>query len=123
MNEITVASPSAQLPMKRDVDEQRLTPLVSLLWRRRWLVVGVLILSLIVSGIYAATAKRRYASTARIYVQQSGPRLMGNDRPELAMADGDQFAATQAELVRSTPVLSSAYPKLQNVPSIARSSN
>src|SRR5437764_826052 len=64
--------------------------------RRRWRVLaGCTILSLALAAVYLATAARRYASTASLYVRPRGGAALATDAT---------FLNTQREIVASMPV-------------------
>ena len=78
---------------------------LAVLWRRRWVILGLALLGLAAGFVVYQRATPLYRSIAQIYVQQSGPRIMGDSGLN---ATSQNYLNTQAELIRSTPVLSVA---------------
>ena len=81
--------------------------LVQIMWRRRWIVVGCVIVVLTASLLYLARMTPLYSSTARVYVEQTGPRII-HEMPEGVMTGSMNYLYTQAELMKATPVVSEA---------------
>lgn len=82
------------------------TNLLAVAWRSRWLILLFTILGGAGGWAYLQRVVPRYTSTARVYVEQSIPRLLNID----ASANGfsSKYLYTQAELIRSAPVLAAA---------------
>ena len=80
--------------------------LVQIIWRSRWLVLLVTVAALGAAFVYVAKATPIYTSTSRIYVEQSGPKILTES--EGVMTQSKNYLYTQAELLRSSPILSSA---------------
>lgn len=79
--------------------------LLAIAWQGRWLI---LLFTLVGGGIawaYLQQVVPRYTSTARIYVEQQIPTLLGVDAGIGGMSSK---LNTQAELIQSSPVLSAA---------------
>lgn len=100
-------------------DEIRLTTFLSLVWRRRWVALAAFVSVMVLGLVYLMVAPPTYIGEARIYVQQSGPRLIGEHREELALAQTDQFAAAQADIITSASVLARTAAKVENLKSLA----
>lgn len=80
--------------------------LVQIIWRSRWIMLLSIIATLGAAFIYMTKATPIYTSTSRIYVEQSGPKIL--TEAEGVMTQSKNYLYTQAELLRSTPILSSA---------------
>jgi succinoglycan biosynthesis transport protein ExoP len=80
--------------------------LVQIIWRSRWIVLLTIAVALGAGLTYITLATPIYTSTARIYVQQSGPKIL--TEAEGVMTQSKNYLYTQAELMKSTPILSSA---------------
>ncbi len=78
--------------------------LVQIAWRGRWIILLVTVAALVVGFVYISKATPIYTSTSRIYVEQSGPRII-NELEEGVMTQSKNYLYTQAEILRSTPVL------------------
>lgn len=79
--------------------------LIEVVWRRRWVVLAVTAASLAAAILYLAQAVPFFQSSARLYIEQAGPRVLVDnpwDRQSL------NYLNTQAELMRSTPILAGA---------------
>lgn len=83
--------------------------LIQIIWRNRWTIFLTTIAALIIAFIYVLKATPIYSSTSRIYVEQSGPKIL--TEVEGVMTQSKNYLYTQAELLRSTPILSSALEK------------
>ncbi len=108
------------LPRRGSRNERELTlgAFGSMVWRRRLMVICILLLAIVCGLLRYLIATPSYIATARIYIQQSGPRLVGEHREQLAMAQNSDFAAAQADIVTSTSVLSGAAEKLGKLASL-----
>lgn len=123
MNQIILADDSAQHRVRAESDEIKLATFVHLIWRRRWIAVAAIALALVGSVLYLLTATPTYNGAARVYVQQSGPRLIGDHREELALAQTDQFAAAQADIITSASVLARTASLVEHLDSLQDESN
>jgi capsular exopolysaccharide synthesis family protein len=92
------------------------TPLKTL-WRRKWLVVIVTVLSVAGTWFYLKRVTPIYTSTARVYVQQTMPNMKDQD---VQIANGDSYLFLQAEMVRSSSVLDKVVkdPAIRSLPTI-----
>lgn len=84
--------------------------LVHIIWRNRWIVLVTMVVSLTAGFIYIIKAPPIYTSLSRIYVEQSGPKIL--TETEGVMTQSKNYLYTQAELLKSTPILSAA---LENI--------
>ena len=78
--------------------------LVLILWRSRWIVLLTTVAALAAALIYVTKVTPVYTSTSRIYVEQSGPKIFAETQ-EGVMTQSKNYLYTQAELLKSTPVL------------------
>jgi succinoglycan biosynthesis transport protein ExoP len=78
--------------------------LIQIVWCSRWIVLITALLALTAAFVYLQKATPIYTSTSRIYVEQSGPKIM-SDMEEGVMTRSKNYLYTQAELLRSTPIL------------------
>ena len=85
-------------------------PLLALLWRRRWTILAALVLCIGAAVIYLRQATPIYTSSSRVYIQQFGTRILSDD-PGGSSKSGS-FLYTQAQVIRSSPLLGSALEKL-----------
>ena len=83
--------------------------LVKIIWRSRWIVLFATVATLGGAFAYLSKATPIYTSTSKIYVEQSGPKII--DEVEGVMTQSMNYLYTQAELLKSTPILSSALEK------------
>ncbi len=83
--------------------------LIQVVWRNRWIILLTTIAALVIAFIYVLKATPIYSSTSRIYVEQSGPKIL--TEAEGVMTQSKNYLYTQAELLRSTPILSAALEK------------
>src|SRR5687768_10003609 len=77
--------------------------LMLVLWRRRWVVLVTVLACVSAAVVYLVRATPIYTSTARLLVEQSGPRIL-SDNP--AGADRSaSYAYAQAQVLTSTPIV------------------
>jgi capsular exopolysaccharide synthesis family protein len=79
--------------------------------RHRWVIFCTVVLSLFVAFVYLMRATPIYTSASRLYVEQSGPKII--NEYEGVMTRSTNYLYTQAELIRSTPIVSNATEKPQ----------
>jgi len=84
--------------------------LLLVMWRNYQIIIGGTILAVVVGFLYLAKAVPIFVSTARIYVEQSGPKIMG-ELEEGVMTGNKNYLHTQAELIKSSPILLGALKK------------
>ena len=82
------------------------------LWRHRWLLVASLLFALACSVVYLARATPMYASSSRLYFEQSQSQLLGNGQSVIS----DAYLHAQCELFKSTPILTDAASVLAKQP-------
>lgn len=80
--------------------------LLQIIWRSRWMVLLIIIIAMGIGFTYITFATPVYTSTSRIYVQQSGPKILAE--AEGIMTQSKNYLYTQAALLKSTPILSAA---------------
>lgn len=71
--------------------------------RHRWVILSTTILFLVVGLFYLLKATPIYTSTARLYVEQTGPKIISEY--EGVMTQSKNYLYTQAELIKSTPIV------------------
>src|SRR5688500_14304523 len=76
--------------------------LLTMVWRRRWTVLAITLLSVAAGFIYLLKATPIFTSSSRIYVEQSGPRIMSDQ--QTGMPRSTSFLYTQSQLLASTPI-------------------
>lgn len=93
--------------------------LLQVVWRRRWIVLGVTIASLVVAVGYLIKATPIYTSTSRLYVEQSGPKIVS--QTEGYTQYKASYLYTQVELLRSMPIVAAAVdgPELKQLKTFA----
>jgi len=78
--------------------------LFQVIWRGRWFLLFATILALAIAFVYLLRATPIFTSTSRIYVEQSGPKII-TEMEEGFMTRSKNYLYTQAELLKSTPIL------------------
>jgi succinoglycan biosynthesis transport protein ExoP len=78
--------------------------LIKIIWQHHWLVLLFMILATAAAFAYLARATPVYNSTSRIYVEQTGPKII-NENEEGFITRSINYLYTQAELLKSTPIL------------------
>lgn len=81
--------------------------LIQVMWRSRWILLVAVVLFLAIGLVYITKATPIYMSTSRIYVEQSGPKIM-TETADGVMTQSKNYLYTQAELLKSTPILAAA---------------
>lgn len=74
-----------------------------LILRHRWTILVTTILSLVVTFLYLLKATPIYTSTSRVYVEQNGPKIIGDF--EGVMTRSGNYLYTEGELLKSTPIV------------------
>jgi len=98
----------------QDVAHAQVSPPVGLarknfaqiMWRNRWIVLATMVASMLAAFIYINNTVPIYSSTSKIYVEPSGPKIL--TEAEGVMTQSKNYLYTQAELLKSTPILSAA---------------
>ena len=83
--------------------------LTKIIWRRRWIVLLATVAALAAGFAYVTVATPLYTSTSKIYVEQTGPTIL--TEVEGVMTKSMNYLGTQAELLKSMPILSLAVEK------------
>jgi uncharacterized protein involved in exopolysaccharide biosynthesis len=98
--------------------------LFQIIWRGRWLMLITTILALSAAFIYILKATPIYTSTSRIFVEQSGPKIIG-DLEKGVMTESQNYLYTQVELLKSTPILEAALvaPGIRQMKTFAKVDN
>ncbi len=103
VNNNTDADRNLGLPVQQGNDQTQ----ENLLWiilRHRWIVLSAAVVCVITAFTYLLKATPIYTSASRLYVEQTGPKII-NDY-EGYMTRSNNYLYTQAELMRSTPIIS-----------------
>ncbi|MBN2183175.1 MAG: polysaccharide biosynthesis tyrosine autokinase [Sedimentisphaerales bacterium] len=85
-------------------DSFNLLPLLLIFLRHRWTILLTTIAFLIVGFIYIMRTTPIFSSVSRLYVEQSGPKIINEF--EGIMTQSSNYLQTQAELIKSTPIVS-----------------
>ncbi len=70
----------------------------------RWIILSTVIFFLLIAFAYLLKAVPIYTSFSRLYVEQTGPKIIGDY--EGVMTQAKNYLYTQGELMRSTPIIS-----------------
>ena len=73
--------------------------LVQIILRSRWIILLATVATLGAAFVYITKATPIYTSTSRIYVEQSGPRIL--TEAEGVMTQSKNYLYTQAEMLKS----------------------
>ena len=117
------AQPAEQqqpVPVQREMPQRGL---LQVFWDRRWIVALVTALALAGGFLYLREATPLYTSTARIYVEQTGPKII--TEYEGVMSQSKNYLFTQAELMKSTPIVAAALeqPDMRQLKTLADADN
>lgn len=91
--------------------------------RHRWTVLLTIILCLSAGFFYFLTATPIYTSTSRLYVEQSGPKIISEY--EGLMTQSKNYLYTQSELIKSTPIVAEVVddPQIKRLKTFANVDN
>ncbi|HEX8323499.1 MAG TPA: polysaccharide biosynthesis tyrosine autokinase [Tepidisphaeraceae bacterium] len=81
----------------------------AVIWRRRWIVLGCVLLALAVGITYFAKATPIYGSSSIVYVQDAALKMVSDPMGGGGRSQG--FLFTQCQLITSTAILSDALKK------------
>lgn len=73
------------------------------LHRRKWGILVITILFIAAAIVYISRAIPTYTSTARLYIEQTGPKIITDY--EGVMTQSKNYLYTQGELIKSTPII------------------
>ena len=76
---------------------------LQILLRHRWTILITTVLCLLAAFLYIVKATPIYSSTSRVYVEQTGPKIMSEY--EGVMTRSSNYLYTQGELMKSTPIV------------------
>lgn len=88
--------------------------LFEIMLRSRWIILASVLLCLVAAYIHLKKTTPIFKSTARLYVEPRGPKIMTDS--EGVMSQSKNYLYTQSELIRSTPIVGA----LLNDPMIVR---
>lgn len=97
---------STDRPRAIDVPQEGLLQIV---WRRHWIVLLAVIVTLLAGLVYLSKATPIYSSTSCLYVEQSGPKIISEQ--EGVMTQSKNYLYTQCGLLTSTPILAAVIEK------------
>src|SRR5687768_4072157 len=98
--QLAVAEPHAHVA--EHGENHRETNLLHLAWRNRWLILLCMIIGAAAAWVTLQRVTPRYTARSRVYIDRDLPQILSDD---LQIGQSDSYLYTQAELIRSTPVL------------------
>ncbi len=90
--------------------------LLEILWSARWIIIGCVFLSILLSVAYLRQTPVMYSGVARVHVSQEIPRLLGN---ETEAQKSKNYLYTQAAVIASQPILSAVMDRIHADPNAA----
>ncbi len=102
----TPQRPEAFPPPTNEAPPVSRPALLQAAWGQKGIVIVVTVVCLAGGMVYLTQATPIFTSTSRIYVEQSGPRIISET--EGVMTQSKNYLYTQCELLRSTPILADA---------------
>lgn len=112
MNRLTDSNTHQDLTTDDHVDDYTSDGLAHLLWKSKWTILVCTILALVAGFTYLLYCTPVYSSVSRLYVEQEGPKVLGD--VQSVMMQSKNYLYTQAELLKSTPVLSLALEQMKH---------
>ena len=97
-----LAEPEVGSPNMDGPAEGMQTNLLAIAWQARWLLMLTVLVGIGAAWVLLQRAEPRYTSMSRLYIERSLPKILTADTQ---FADSTSYLYTQAELLRSTPVL------------------
>ena len=85
-------------------DSLNFLPLIFIVLRHRLTILCATIGFMVVAFMYILKATPIFTSASRLYVEQSGPKIINEF--EGVMTQSNNYLNTQAELIKSTPIIS-----------------
>jgi len=104
-------SSSLALPQGSELSIVSIEGLLQAALRQRWIILGSTILALVFAFVYILKATPIYTSTSRLYVEQTGPKII--NEYEGVMTASMNYLYTQAELIKSTPIVADVVENIQ----------
>ncbi len=92
-------------PSEQQGASLQMSMLLPVLWRRLWIIVVCLVVCTLGGWLYVKQSTPLYRSTARLFVDRAGPQLIRSGEVD-GMSREFNYRLTQAEMLRSMPVLS-----------------
>jgi len=98
--------------------------LIQIIWRNRLIVLVTTLAALIAVLVYLIKAAPIYTSTSKVYIEQSGPKII-SETEEGIMTQSNNYLYTQAELLKSSPILTSVVetPGIKQMQTFAKVDN
>jgi succinoglycan biosynthesis transport protein ExoP len=96
---IDVYAPSAE-------PERPTASMTTVVWRRRWIVIGCIVAAMASGVVYLIKATPIYSSSSVVYVQEAMPKVISDGMSSGGSTIGYLF--TQCQLIQSTAILSAA---------------
>jgi len=101
-----------QAPLSASLEPADRQPsILEVVWHRRWTVLAAVAACLAAGFVYLAKATPIYRSTSRLYVEKKGPIVISESEGAI-MTQSKNYLYTQAELLKSIPIVSAALQKL-----------
>ena len=97
-----LAEPEVGSPNMDGPAEGMQTNSLAIAWQARWLLMLTVLVGIGAAWVLLQRAEPRYTSMSRLYIERSLPKILTADTQ---FADSTSYLYTQAELLRSTPVL------------------
>ncbi len=85
--------------------------MATVIWRNRWIILLTTSIALAATYIYVNRMPSVYTSTARIYVEQSGPKVF-TETEQGVMTQSKNYLYTQAALLTSNPIITDVLENL-----------
>ena len=104
-------------------DSLPLEEILHIILRHRWIILLNTVLFLAAAFLYLLKATPIYTSSSRLYVEQSGPKII--NEYEGVMTQAKNYLYTQAELMKSTPIVANVVdnPQIQQFRTFAGMDN
>jgi len=97
--------------------------LLEVILRNRWIILASVVVCLFGAAVYLAKSTPIFMSTARLYVEPRGPKIISDS--EGVMTQSKNYLFTQSELIKSMPILAQVLsdPAIVKLPTFSSKSS
>lgn len=118
MNDLAATNVGPQAAVPREDAQPNLQRYVQLLVKRRWLILGVLVLVVGATAVWAFTRTRMYLASATVLIERRAPQVLGADVGEVVDTSmntfwrNKEYMETQVRVLKSKSLAQGVVKKL-----------